>query len=131
MSDNPQAPQSKYLGNHEPFSGLDTFPSPGVDTVTLASNEVTAFCPVTGQPDFYSVQITYSPNRLCLESKSLKLYLQSFRDQAMFGEAMSVKIADDVMAALKAEHVQVRVTQSPRGGIAIESNTFRMQEPNP
>lgn len=112
---------TKYLGNREAFSGLDSFPSPGVTSVTLISGEVTANCPVTGQPDFYKVTITYTPQDLCLESKSLKLYLQSFRDQAMFGESMAVKITDDIMKCLACQMVSVVVFQSPRGGISIES----------
>lgn len=117
-------PQQKYLGNRRPFEGLDTFPTPGVEMVSCISDEVTANCPVTGAPDFYTVIIEYQPGQVCIESKSLKLYFQSFRDQAMFGEAMSVKIATDVIDVLgEGAAVNVRVIQKARGGIEITSST--------
>jgi len=62
------------------FQGLETFPAPDLcDLVVMTSDEVTAVCPVTNQPDLYTVEIRYKPYNLCLESKSLKYYLQSFR----------------------------------------------------
>ncbi len=62
------------------FAGLETFANPGVAVVELESDELTAVCPVTGQPDLYVATIEYEPETLCLESKSLKLYLNRFRD---------------------------------------------------
>ena len=76
------------------FTRLETFPAPkGVRRVTCTSDEVTALCPVTGQPDWYVVEILYGPNRLCVESKSLKLFLQSFRQEGHFCEEFSRIIA--------------------------------------
>jgi 7-cyano-7-deazaguanine reductase len=105
----------------EHYAGLETFPNPGVSRVEMHSDELTAVCPITGQPDLYVVTISYSPDGLCLESKSLKLYLTSFRDQGHFCEALAVKIRDDVAQALDLERGAVTVTleQKARGGITI------------
>ncbi|MDP8922471.1 MAG: preQ(1) synthase [Chloroflexota bacterium] len=104
------------------FGGLDAFPCPaGVQEVTLTSDEVTALCPVTGQPDWYTVSIAYVPRERCIESKSLKLYLQSFREEGIFAEAFAARIANDVAAALAPATCQVTVTQKARGGITIEA----------
>src|ERR1700704_5106543 len=83
------------------FAGLETFPNPGVTRVELASDELTAVCPITGQPDLYAAQIEFEPDALCLESKSLKLYLNGFRNEGWFAEALAVRIRDDVAAALE------------------------------
>ena len=77
-----------------PSKTLDTFPKPdGVTTVTFTSNELTSLCPVTEQPDFSTVVIEYKPDQLCIESKSLKLYLWSFRNECAFCEALASTIA--------------------------------------
>lgn len=115
---------SKYLGKsiREPVDELDTFPSPeGVETVTMTSDEVTSSCPVTGQPDFYTVSIQYEPNELCIESKSLKLYLWSFRDKAVFAEKMAADIVDRVVADIAPKSCRVTTVQKARGGISIET----------
>src|SRR5215831_21372286 len=83
------------------YAGLETFPNPGVAEVELVSDELTAVCPITGQPDLYRVTIGYRPGSVCLESKSLKLYLNSFRNEGAFCEALAVRIRDDVAAALE------------------------------
>jgi 7-cyano-7-deazaguanine reductase len=103
------------------YAGLETFPNPGVAHVEMTSDELTAVCPITGQPDLYVATIAYEPGPLCLESKSLKLYLSSFRNEGAFCEALAVKIRDDVAAALQLEPDDVRVTleQKARGGITI------------
>lgn len=113
--------QSKYLGaSGADFQGFDTFPvAEGVEQVTMTSDEVTALCPVTGHPDQYTVEILYRPDRLALESKSLKLYFQTFRNEGIFCESFAAKVANDVQEALSAQSVHVRVTQKPRGGISI------------
>jgi 7-cyano-7-deazaguanine reductase len=105
----------------EHYAGLEGFPNPGVMHVEMTSDELTAMCPVSGQPDFYVVAIAYEPDALCLESKSLKLYLSRFRDEGVFCEALAVKIRDDVAEALglDADRVQVTLDQKPRGGIGI------------
>jgi 7-cyano-7-deazaguanine reductase len=103
------------------YAGLETFPNPGVSSVEMTSDELTAVCPVTGQPDLYDASIEYRPRDRCLESKSLKLYLSSFRNEGVFCEALAVKIRDDVAEALglEADGVRVRLTQKARGGITI------------
>jgi 7-cyano-7-deazaguanine reductase len=105
----------------EAYAGLEAFPNPGVARVEMQSDELTAVCPVTGQPDLYVVTIDYRPEGLCLESKSLKLYLMRFRNEGAFCEALAVQIRDDVAAALELAPGRVAVTlvQKPRGGITI------------
>jgi 7-cyano-7-deazaguanine reductase len=107
------------------YAGLETFPNPGVDRVEMVSDELTAVCPITGQPDFYTATIAYRPRTHCLESKSLKIYLSRFRDQGAFCEALAVQIRDEVAAALEldATAVQVTLRQKARGGITITAST--------
>jgi 7-cyano-7-deazaguanine reductase len=106
------------------YAGLETFPNPGVERVALGSDELTAVCPITNQRDFYTAMIEYKARGLCLESKSLKLYLARFHDQGVFCEALSVQIRDDVAAALELDAADVHVTlkQKPRGGITITAS---------
>ena len=107
------------------YAGLETFPNPGVSRVEMTSDELTAVCPITGQPDLYTAAIEYDPEGLCLESKSLKLYLMQFRDEGHFCEALAVRIRDDVAEALELERdrVRVRLTQKARGGITITASS--------
>lgn len=110
------------------FQGFDTFPAPAVELVTLTSDEVTAVCPVTGQPDWYTVTIEYVPDQLCLESKSLKLYFQSFRNEGIFGEALAARICQDVYEALAPRRIRVETVQKARGGITIRAVATREKE---
>jgi 7-cyano-7-deazaguanine reductase len=105
----------------EHYAGLETFPNPGVSRVELTSDELVAVCPVTGQPDLYLASIDYSPADRCLESKSLKLYLNRFRNEGVFCEALAVQIRDDVAEALglTADDVTVTLEQKARGGVTI------------
>jgi 7-cyano-7-deazaguanine reductase len=105
----------------EHYAGLETFENPGVTRVEMTSDELTAVCPITGQPDLYVVTIEYAARRLCLESKSLKLYLAGYRSEGAFCEALAVRIRDDVAEALDLERSDVNVTlrQKARGGITI------------
>lgn len=107
------------------YAGLETFPNPGVSQVEMTSDELVAVCPITGQPDLYIAVIEYSPDALCLESKSLKLYLNGYRDEGHFCEALAVKIRDDVARALElpADMVRVSLEQKARGGITITATT--------
>ena len=107
------------------YAGLETFPNPGVSQVEMQSDELAAICPVTGQPDLYVATIEFWPEALCLESKSLKLYLASFRNEGAFCEALTVKIRDDVAAALElpADKVRVTLEQKARGGITITATS--------
>ena len=106
------------------YAGLETFPNPGVAVVEMESDELTAMCPITGQPDYYTATIEYRPQSLCLESKSLKIYLSRFHDQGAFCEALAVQIRDEVAAVLELEHAAVDVTlvQKRRGGIVITAS---------
>ncbi len=107
------------------YAGLETFPNPGVLRVEMTSDELSAVCPVTGQPDLYLSSIEYKPKNRCLESKSLKLYLNSFRNEGHFCEALAVKIRDDVAEALglAADEVRVTLKQKARGGITITASS--------
>ena len=107
------------------FAGIETFPNPGVSHVEMMSDVLTAVCPVTGQPDMYIATLEYWPGPLCIESKSLKLYLNGFRDEGHFAEALAVKIRDDAAEALQlpADKVRVTLRQKSRGGITITATT--------
>lgn len=109
----------------EHYAGLETFPNPGVARVEMTSDELVAMCPVTDQPDMYVATIDYEPDALCIESKSLKLYLAQFRNEGAFCEALAVRIRDDAAAALELPPEKVRVTlsQKARGGITIVAET--------
>ena len=105
-----------------PVDRLETFAAPdGCTRVRFQSDELTSICPITGQPDFSSVEIDYQPNLRCIESKSLKLYLWSFRDKAAFAEQLAVDIATEVRRAAEPLHVKVVITQHVRGGIVTEA----------
>lgn len=105
-----------------PVDRLECFPAPDSCTrVRFTTDEVTSMCPVTGQPDFSSVEIDYEPDRSCIESKSLKLYLWSFRDRPVFAEALAAEIAAEVRRAAAPRRVRVVVTQHVRGGIVTEA----------
>lgn len=116
----------KYLGRRtsEPIDELDTFPAPpGLDLVTMTSDELTSLCPVTGQPDFYVARIEYEPDGLCIESKSLKLYLWHFRNQGVFCEQLAVAIRDKVVETVQPRSCTVRLTQKARGGVTIDATS--------
>jgi 7-cyano-7-deazaguanine reductase len=103
------------------YAGLETFANPGIERVELTSDELTSVCPVTGQPDLYRITIACLPEKLCLESKSLKLYLSRFRNEGVFCEELAVRIRNDVAEALELSPGRVTVTlvQKARGGITI------------
>jgi 7-cyano-7-deazaguanine reductase len=109
----------------EHYAGIETFPNPGVARVEMKSDELVAMCPVTNQPDMYVATIEYEPDALCIESKSLKLYLASFRNEGAFCEALAVRIRDDAAQALElpSEKVHVTLRQKARGGITIVAAT--------
>lgn len=100
--------------------GLDIFPNPapGRDYVIRhVAPEFTSRCPVTGQPDFGEVSIEYIPDKLCVELKSLKFYLQGFREEGIFYEAVTNRILDDLVAVLKPREMIVETKWTPRGGM--------------
>jgi len=101
---------------------LDTFPLLDRVQVQLEALEFTSLCPITSQPDFGTVTIQYVPKKLGIESKSLKLYLQRFRNTGSFCEKLPKIVADRVIADIDPEHLVVIVTQQPRGGISITAS---------
>jgi 7-cyano-7-deazaguanine reductase len=104
----------------EPTQHLETFPNPepGRDyTVTFTCPEFTCLCPRTGQPDFATFTIAYVPDRTCVELKSLKLYLWSFRDQGHFHEAVTNRILDDLVTATAPRRATITGDFRIRGGI--------------
>ena len=104
----------------KPSKILETFSAPhGCSHVTMTSNEVTALCPVTGQPDWYTVTIEYEPDKLCIESKSLKLYLWSFREEGHFCETLAGIINNDIVKTISPKECKVTLIQKSRGGISI------------
>ena len=110
----------------EPVEHVECFTAPvGCTRVRFTTDELASLCPVTRQPDLSSVLIDYEPADWCVESKSLKLYLWSFRDRAVFAEALAVEIADEIMATAQPVRVTVTLTQRPRGGITIEATAQR------
>lgn len=99
---------------------LETFanPSPGRDyAIEIVCPEFTTICPKTGQPDFGTVTFVYTPDRSCVELKSLKLYLQKFRDQGIFYETVVNRLLDDFVAACQPRRCKVIGAFTPRGGI--------------
>ena len=112
------------LGNtvRHAIDHVEVFPAPDhVSVVRFTTDELASMCPVTQQPDLAHVVIQYEPNELCIESKSLKLYLWGFRDRAVFAEALAAEIAGEVMHSAHPHHVRVELTQRPRGGIEVHA----------
>jgi len=108
---------------------VEVFPAPDhVTGVRFTTEEIMSVCPVTGQPDISSVEISYVPRAWCVESKSLKLYLWGFRDRAVFAEALAAEIAGEFMLTAQPANVTVRLTQRPRGGITISAVAERSPE---
>lgn len=113
-----------FLGREvrQPARKLETFPNqhPGRRyTVTLECPEFTCICPVTGQPDFATITIRYIPDQRILESKSLKLYLWSYRQEGTFHEHVTNQILDDLVQALDPVYCHVTGAFNVRGGISI------------
>jgi 7-cyano-7-deazaguanine reductase len=103
-----------------PQKTIDTFPNPrpGRDyAIHFDCPEFTCLCPITGQPDFATILIEYVPDQLCVELKSLKLYLWSYRDEGAFHEAVTNQICDDLVAAMKPRKITVTGKFWMRGGI--------------
>ena len=100
---------------------LETFPNPapGRDyTIEIVCPEFTSMCPKTGQPDFGTITYTYVADETCVELKSLKLYLQKFRNQGIFYEAVTNRLLDDFVKACSPRSCQVVGAFTPRGGIS-------------
>jgi len=104
----------------QPDKNLETFPNPRPGReyeISFEAPEFTCVCPKTGQPDFATIRIRYVPDRLCVELKSLKLYLWSFREEGHFHEAVTNRILDDLVAVLAPLWMEVVGDFNVRGGI--------------
>ena len=124
MSDSQDFSQLTELGTGatRPSRQLETFPNRNPDRdymVELRTDEFTCLCPATGQPDFAEIRIRYVPDRKIVESKSLKLYLWSYRDEGVFHEHFANLLLDDLAAALAPRWCLVEALFKVRGGIAI------------
>jgi 7-cyano-7-deazaguanine reductase len=103
---------------------LDTVPWRHADmdaVVEFSTNELTAICPITGQPDFYELKLSYRPRVRLLESKAMKLYLWGFRDRGTFAEDMAATLLKDFVAACDPAEMTVDLTQQVRGGLKIRT----------
>jgi 7-cyano-7-deazaguanine reductase len=102
---------------------LEVFPNPEPEReyeIEISCPEFTSVCPKTGQPDFGELLITYAPRKACIELKSLKLYLQQFRNTGIFYEAATNKILDDLAKACSPRWMTVLSQWRPRGGITTK-----------
>jgi 7-cyano-7-deazaguanine reductase len=105
----------------KPTRALETFPNPAPERdyeIRFDCPEFTCVCPMTGQPDFATLDIRYTPDELCVELKSLKLYLWSFREEGHFHEAVTNRILDDLVKALAPRRITIEGRYNVRGGIA-------------
>jgi len=96
-------------------------PCPGRDyCITIRCPEFTSVCPRTGQPDFGEIVVEYRPEKLCVELKSLKFYMQSYRNRGIFYEALTNEILDDLVAACRPRWMKITSRFTPRGGITTQ-----------
>jgi 7-cyano-7-deazaguanine reductase len=103
-----------------PSRQIETFPNPNPERdyeIAFEAPEFTCLCPMTAQPDFATIRIRYAPDQKCVELKSLKLYLWSYRDEGTFHEAVTNKIANDLITALDPRYLHVEGDFYIRGGI--------------
>ncbi len=104
----------------QPSRHLEAFENPETErdyTIRIRIPEFTCLCPKTGQPDFAEILIEYVPDQLCVELKSLKLYIWSFRDEGAFHEAVTNRILDDLKQAIEPRFMRVKAQFNVRGGI--------------
>ena len=103
-----------------PSKKLDTFANPQPErdyTISIKLPEFTCLCPLTGQPDFATLELRYVPDQLCIELKSLKLYTWSFRDEGAFHEAVTNRILSDLVAAVAPRYMKLTADFNVRGGV--------------
>jgi len=103
-----------------PTKSLETFANPNPDrdyVIRFECPEFTCLCPKTGQPDFATIRVEYVPDRLCVELKSWKLYLWSYRNEGAFHEAVTNRILDDLVAAIRPRRARIEGDFNIRGGI--------------
>ena len=106
--------------SRKPDAALETFPNPNPKRdflIRMQMPEFTCLCPKTGQPDFATLYLDYVADRRCVELKSLKLYIWSYRDQGAFHEAVTNRILDDLVAATKPRFMRLTARFNVRGGI--------------
>jgi 7-cyano-7-deazaguanine reductase len=136
MAKRTKAPALTLLGKSEtrlpaspPEARLETFPNPARRNyrIRFETADFTSLCPVTGQMDFAQITIEYVPAKLCIETKSLKFYLASYRNERAFNEAVTNRILDDFVRACAPREASVTAEFSPRGGIAL---TVRAEFPD-
>ncbi len=89
--------------------------------IEFTTNELTATCPITNQPDFYELKLSYRPKGSLIESKALKLYLWGFREQGIFAEDLAATLLEDLVAACDPQEMTVDLTQQVRGGLQIRT----------
>ncbi len=128
-NDNEKSPELTLLGSSDvPFPAspeeatLESFDNPSPDRdywIELDCPEFSSLCPVTGQPDTALISIRYVPDKLCIETKSLKFYLASYRNCAAFNEAVANRISDDITAAVAPRGLELRAEFAARGGISL------------
>ena len=107
-------------GKTAPSSALETFPNPNANRdygIHMEIPEFTCLCPKTGQPDFATLYLDYIPDRLCVELKSLKLYIWSFRNEGKFHEAVTNEILDHLVSATSPRYMRLTAEFYVRGGI--------------
>ena len=114
---------TKLGGQRKVDRMLEAFPNHGGGNmeIVLHCTEFTCRCPLTSQPDYAEIEIAYVPDKYIVESKSLKLYLETFRDQGVFHEHLAVDIGTDFVKYIKPKNVAVTVRFNTRGGIAIDA----------
>ena len=96
--------------------------------VEFTTNELTATCPITGQPDFYELKLSYRPKGSLIESKSLKLYLWSFRHEGIFAEDLAATLLEDLAGACDPQEMTVDLIQQVRGGLQIRTVVRQRRE---
>jgi 7-cyano-7-deazaguanine reductase len=107
----------------KPSRNFDVFDNPRPErdyTIHIDIPEFTCLCPMTGQPDFATLHLAYVPERLCVELKSLKLYMWSYRDEGAFHEAVTNRILDDLVEALQPRFARLAAKFNVRGGLYTE-----------
>lgn len=97
-------------------------------SIQIVCPEFTSLCPKTGQPDFGVLTFTYIPDRLCVELKSLKMYLQKFRNEGIFYEHATNRIVDDLVGAIQPRRLQCEAAFTARGGITTKVTVEYLQE---
>lgn len=120
--------KTEYKYDNPDWRALESFenPKPNIPfLVHLTIPEFTSLCPKTGQPDFACIEINYVPNKYCVESKALKLYMFSYRQFGEFHEACVNRIADDLFKAIAPLYIEVKGLFYPRGGISLHPTAFR------